>query len=99
MKRLIIILALSALACGQMIMVEPPKPKRASIPKWEAPTSTAIPKRELCGAVNVRANPAPTGKVLRWLVEGQEVEVIEERGGWAMIGAGEWITAAVLCPK
>ena len=105
MKRLIIILALVSIACGQTagMLAEEPR-KRATIPTMSAPTLTAIPKRELCGDVNVREQPEPTGRVVRWLVAGDEVEVSEEREGWVRISPAtapnaEWITGGVLCPS
>lgn len=97
-KWLIVIFVLVSLACGQSVgVVESPKPKRASVPMGGVSTVTEIPKRDLCGDVNVRAKPEPTGRVLRWLKAGEKVEVIEIRDGWARIGQQEWIIAEVLC--
>jgi hypothetical protein len=95
-KWFIVIFVLVSLACGQSVgVVESPKPKRAGIPK--AAVEMEIPKRDLCGDVNVRAKPEPTGRVLRWLKAGEKVEVMEERGEWVRIGQQEWIVAEVLC--
>lgn len=102
MKRLILILALSALACGQAVgvMGEEPRQKRASVPTASRP-STTLRTWVICGSVNVREGPAAEGEVIRWLVDGQEVEVHEERGRWVRISPStaraEWITEAGLC--
>lgn len=51
----------------------------------------------VCGSVNVRTGPAPTGAVVRWLVAGDEVTVLERDGEWVRIGVGEWVVRRELC--
>jgi hypothetical protein len=101
MKRLIVflsLLVLLSLACGQTVTA-PASIKSASA--LSVPTAFASPAPtaetfRVCGAVNVRAEPAARGGVIRIIVNGV-VSVYEFHGGWARIGVNEWITSRVLC--
>lgn len=77
--------------------------KRAPVP-LSAPTvgvtaeNTPVGETVIvCGSVNVRPGPAPTGAVIRWLVAGDVVMVLERDGEWVRIGVGEWVVRRELC--
>jgi uncharacterized protein YgiM (DUF1202 family) len=101
----LIVLALSALACGQQIVT--PTPQATSTPPPSAtPSPTLAPTRPAAteaadvqtatvraALVNVRASPG--GEVVGQVEAGQEVTVLETDGDWVRIEGG-WIWSGCL---
>lgn len=95
MKRLLIVMILTQLACMTSAAASNIAPKEERSNPAVAATATTAPQVvTICGDVNVREGPAAVGPVLGWLHDGKTVKVYEQRGAWARIDGG-WVV--ILC--
>ena len=107
MKKILLLLACMQLACMSAAAMPtaptdgelkaPAAPQSAPSVGVTAENTPVIETVIVCGSVNVRTGPAPTGRVVRWLVAGDEVTVFERDGEWVRIGVGEWVVRRELC--
>jgi hypothetical protein len=106
MKRLILILALASLACGQAAMATAMEPAVTPVTAVESYAGDEVPTPSrswtVCAwTLNVRAAPSTSAMVYddEALERGQVVAVREwsrNGNGWAMIAPGRWVNGDYL---
>lgn len=72
--------------------ITPPKSKPTNAPKMQAGYTSTV----TADLLNIRT--APMGEIIPhvWLIEGEQVTVIECHGVWGRIGTGRWVNTIYL---
>jgi hypothetical protein len=107
-RRLFLILSMTALSCVQVVATVTPS---APAPSTPAPAATAAPQATATHSpteaaeadtaiviqpvVNIHETPGGIVRTDVWLIAGQRVEVLEIRCDWARIAEG-WVFAGCL---